>query len=341
MLFERFPGVAPELGPPAGFARPHTARVSDVEIVPSGPFSLAASRAFAGGFPAGIGGGGVGAESITLAFPVEGTDKSAALELWQDADGVIRGRTDAPDAIREAALRQGARSLSLDHDGSGWPTVGDRDPVVGAAQRELDYLRPVCFYSAYEAATSFVIGQRISRRQSATIKRDLAERLGDRPTVGGTPVPAFPRPERLLELHEAGGLSATKIERLHGLAQAALDGRLDTELLRRLPADEALPRLRELPGVGSFTAEGVYFRGCGVADGIPGADEIGRDAIRELYGITGETGAAAVMRLSEVWRPYRMWAVVLLRVAWGRRQAEPVSYRRDVPRSEGRGRAQS
>ena len=309
--------------------------MTDIELVPRGPFSLAAARGFAGGFPAGIGGGGVGVESITLAFPVEGTDESAALELWQDADGVVRGRTDASDAIRAAALRQAARSLSLDHDGSGWPAVGDRDPVVGAAQRELDYLRPVCFYSAYEAATSFVIGQRIARRQSAAIKRDLSEQLGDRPTVGGTPIPAFPRPERLLELREARGLNPVKVERLHGLARAALEGRLDTETLRTLPPDEALPRLRDLPGVGPFTAEGVYYRGCGVADGIPASDEIGREVVGDLYGIGG-AGQADVLRIGKEWRPYRMWAVVLLRVAWGRRQGGPVSYRRDATRSADR-----
>jgi len=309
--------------------------MTDIELVPRGPFSLAAARGFAGGFPAGIGGGGVGVESITLAFPVEGTDESAALELWQDADGVVRGRTDASDAIRAAALRQAARSLSLDHDGSGWPAVGDRDPVVGAAQRELDYLRPVCFYSAYEAATSFVIGQRIARRQSAAIKRDLSELLGDRPSVGGTPIPAFPRPERLLELREARGLNPVKVERLHGLARAALEGRLDTETLRTLPPDEALPRLRDLPGVGPFTAEGVYYRGCGVADGIPASDEIGREVVGDLYGIGG-AGQADVLRIGKEWRPYRMWAVVLLRVAWGRRQGGPVSYRRDATRSADR-----
>jgi DNA-3-methyladenine glycosylase II len=202
---------------------------------------------------------------------------------------------------------------------------------VGAAQRELDYLRPVCFYSAYEAATSFVIGQRIARRQSAAIKRDLSEQLGDRPTVGGTPIPAFPRPERLLELRVARGLNPVKVERLHGLARAALDGRLDTETLRTLPPDEALPRLRDLPGVGPFTAEGVYYRGCGVADGIPASDEIGREVVGDLYGIGG-AGQADVLRIGKEWRPYRMWAVVLLRVAWGRRQGGPVSYRRDRAR---------
>ena len=301
----------------------------EIEIVPRGPFSLAAARGFADGFPAGIGGGGVGKASITLAFPAEGTDQSVALELWQDADGVVRGRTDAPVAIHETALRQAARSLSLDHDGSGWPAVGARDPVVGAAQRELDNLRPVCFYSAYEAATSFVIGQRIARRQSAVIKRALAEELGDRPTVAGTPFPAFPRPERLLELREARGLNQTKVERLHGLARAAIDGRLDTEILRTLAPETALARLQELPGVGPFTAGGVYYRGCGIADGIPDADELGREVVRDLYGIPDAT-AADVARLGEAWRPYRMWAVVLLRVAWGRRQAGPISYRRDA-----------
>jgi DNA-3-methyladenine glycosylase II len=298
-----------------------------LEIVPQGPFSLDAAREFAGGFPAGIGGGGVGVASITLSFPVEGADASAAAELWQDADGVVRGRTDASDELLPGLVRQASRSLSLDHDGTGWPAVGERDPVIGELQRRHDFLRPVCFYSAYEAATSFVIGQRISRRQSAAIKRDLAERLGDRPTVAGIEIPAFPRPARLLELREARGLNAEKVRRLHGLAEAALDGRLDTEALRSRPEAEALASLRELPGVGEFTANGVLYRGCGVADGLPGGDDLGREVVRDLYG-TGEVGRDDVERLAEAWRPYRMWAVVLLRMGWTRAHGGEVSYRR-------------
>jgi DNA-3-methyladenine glycosylase II len=298
-----------------------------IEITPRGPFSLAAARDFAGGFPAGIGGGGVGPGSITLAFPVEARDESAAIELWQDDDGVVRGRSDADGDTLTAAVRHAERSLSLDHDGTGWPAVGERDPIVGRFQVEHDFLRPVCFYSAYEAVTSFVIGQRISRRQSAVIKRDLAERLGDRPTIAGIEVPAFPRPARLLELREARGLNAEKVRRLHGLAQAALDGRLDTEGLRALPAEEALAKLRELPGVGPFTADAVLYRGCGVVDGIPASDELGQTVIRDLYALPTVT-AADVARISDAWRPFRMWAVVLLRMGWTRGQGSKVSYRR-------------
>lgn len=301
--------------------------MASIELVPRGPFSLAAAREFAGGFSAGIGGGGVGADSITLAFPVEGADESAALELWQDSDGVVRGRSDADGELLAAAVRQAARSLSLDHDGTAWPAVGERDEVVGRLQREHEFLRPVCFYSAYEAVTSFVIGQRISRRQSAVIKQGLSERLGDRPTIEGTAVPAFPRPTRLLELTAHPGLSDEKVRRLQALAQAALDGRLDTETLRAMPEEEALAGLRELPGVGPFTADGVLYRGCGVADGLPGSDELGQTVIRELYGLDVVT-PADVARISERWRPYRMWAVVLLRMGWTRAQGGNVSYRR-------------
>ena len=301
--------------------------MASIEIIPRGPFSLAAARDFAGGFPAGIGGGGVGPGSITLAFPVEGLDQSAAIELWQDDDGVIRGRSDAEGELLAAARKQASRSLSLDHDGSSWPAVGERDPVIGRLQREHDDLRPVCFYSAYEAATSFVIGQRISRRQSAVIKRDLAEQFGDRPTIASVEVPAFPRPVRLLELREARGLNDEKVRRLHGLARAAIDGRLDTERLRAMAPDEALATLRELPGVGPFTADGILYRGCGVADGVPGSDELGQTVIRELYGLQVVT-PLDVERISDAWRPFRMWAVVLLRTGWTRAQGAGVSYRR-------------
>ncbi len=301
--------------------------MTDLQIVPRGPFSLAAAMEFAGSFPAGIGGGGVGAASMTLAFPVEGTDESVALELWQDADGTIRGRTDAPTELRDPALHQAARSLSLDHDGSGWPRVGERDPVIGALQREHRFLRPVCFYSAYEAAASFVIGHRISRRQTAAIKRDLSAHLGDRPTVSGVEHAAFPRPARLLELGAVRGLTVEKVQRLHSLGHAALDGRLDTDRLRSLGPQVAIRELQTLPGVGPFTANAVFYRGCGVADGIPDADEISREAIRDLYDLP-DAGPAGIERISEAWRPYRMWAVILLRVGWGRRHPGPVSYRR-------------
>lgn len=289
------------------------------DIVPRGPFSLAAAGSFAGGFAASIGGGEATAAGIVMAFPVEGWSGSAAAEV-RDADGLIRVRYATVGDPDDDALRlQVARCLSLDHDGTGWPDVGRRDPVIGRLQERHDDLRPVCFYSAYEAATSFVIGQRIARRQAARVKAWLSEQLGDRVELNGASHVAFPRPQRLLELTEAPGLNATKVERLHGLARAALDGRLDTERLRSIPTAQAIEELTSLPGVGAFTAEGTLLRGCGVVDEVP-RDPLNRDAIAELYGLAA-LDDATWRAITDRWRPYRMWATVLLRVGWERTQA--------------------
>jgi DNA-3-methyladenine glycosylase II len=297
------------------------------EIVPRGLFSLDAARSFAGGFPAGIGGGETRAASLVMAFPVEGWAGSAAVEVSQSVDGVVHARFETVgDVDSDTVQRQVARCLSLDHDGSGWPSVGERDPLIGRLQAEHGFLRPVCFYSAYEAATSFLIGQRIPRREAATIKARLSGALGDPVALDGVEHRAFPRPDRLLELREAVGLNDVKIRRLRGLAEAALDGRLDTDALRRLPMTEALDRLRGLDGVGPFTAEGTLLRGCGVVDELP-SEGLTREAVAELDGQAIPDERAWAGR-TDRWRPYRMWATVLVRVGWER--AHPGrSYRRD------------
>ena len=138
----------------------------DLEIVPRGPFSLDAAREFAGGFPAGIGGGGVGTASITLAFPVEGADASVAAELWQDADGVVRGRTDAPDELVPALVRQASRSLSLDHDGTGWP----------ARRRARPGHRRPAARARLPAAGLLLLGVRGGRRRSSSASASPAAR---------------------------------------------------------------------------------------------------------------------------------------------------------------------
>jgi DNA-3-methyladenine glycosylase II len=297
----------------------------DFAIVPLGRFSLAAAADFAGGFPAGIGLHG-DAAGLLATFPVEGWDGSVAVDVWQADDGIVHGEIHGRgegDTVR----RQVARSLSIDHDGTGWEEVGRRDPILGAIQARYDWLRPVCFYSAYEAATSFVIGQRISMRQARVVKDRLAAALGDPIEVGGQVVRPFPRPGRLLEAADVQGISAVKVARLHDLARAALDGRLDTERLRSLPEADALAELQALPGVGPWTAQAILTRGCGLADALPFTDEISRNAVAATYGLPEPPDDATWIRISDAWRPYRMWATVLLHMAWRRDQPATPSYR--------------
>jgi DNA-3-methyladenine glycosylase II len=299
--------------------------LSRFTLEPKGPFSLAAAQDFAGGFAAGIGAHGT-AGGLLMTFPVEGWRESAAVDVWQTPDGTFHGEVRGADDL-ETVRRQAARSLSIDHDGTGWAAVGERDPVLGELQARYDWLRPVCFYSAYEAATSFVIGQRIAMRQARIVKERLAETHGDQIEIGGQLVRPFPRPQRLLEVSAVTGLSQVKVARLHDLARAALDGVLDTERLRALPEAEALTELQALPGVGPWTASAVLLRGCGIADALPLADDISRTAVASLYGLPEPPDDATWARISDAWRPYRMWATVLIHMAWRRQASTSPSYR--------------
>ncbi len=291
-------------------------------VVPQGPFDLATAQDFAGGFAPGLGETAVTARGLLMVFPLEDGSGSAAVDVRQDADGTVWGEVfGTHDA--EAARAQAARSLSLDIDGRGWPEVGLRDPVIGALQGRYGPLRPVCFHSPYEAAASFVIGARISMRQGARIRAQLAAAHGDAIALpDGREVHAFPRPAVLLGVDDVPGISAEKVRRLHAIAQAALDGRLAAERLRSMPAEEAIADLRTLPGVGPWTASGILMRGAGTPDTLPLDDAISRDAVRASYGLPAEPTDAQWLAIAEAWRPYRMWATVLTHMAWRRERPD-------------------
>jgi DNA-3-methyladenine glycosylase II len=293
-----------------------------------GPFSLAASTRFLEGFaPAAFERNADG--PLELAFPVEGTWQTAGVRVVQDDPPSLTGAAGAADAASvtgeivspaepgpelAAAVRgQVERILSLDVDGSGFPAVGDRDPVVGRLQRRYPGLRPVGFWSPYEAAAWAIIGHRSRIRQAAVIKARMAEQLGEPVEFGDRTIHAFPAPDRLASLEVFPGLPARKPEWLRSIARAALAGRLDAARLRGMPRQDALARLKELPGIGDFSAGLVLLRGAGDPDAIPGAEPRLARAAGLAYGLNGPASAGDLARISENWKPYRTWVTLLLR----------------------------
>ena len=115
--------------------------------------------------------------------------------------------------------------------------------------------------------------------------------------------------------------------RLHAIAAAALDGLLDRHRLRDLEEAEALAQLRQLPGVGDFFAQGILHRGAGSTDSIT-RDELSLHAIRTAYGLSDTTPPARVLEIGERWRPFRMWATVLLHIDMRRSGALPARPRK-------------
>jgi DNA-3-methyladenine glycosylase II len=184
---------------------------------------------------------------------------------------------------------------------------------VGELQGRYPGLRPVCFYSPYEAAAWTIIGNRIRIVQAARIKARMAEELGEPVQIRGKKERAFPGPSQLLHLDGFPGLFGRKAEYLRVLARAALEGKLEAPYLRSLPADEALAKLKELPGIGDFSAELVLVRGVGVPDLLPTHEpRLGR-AVAMAYGLEESPTAEELFEFSEGWRPYRSWVGLHLR----------------------------
>jgi DNA-3-methyladenine glycosylase II len=281
------------------------------ELAPLGPFSLAASAAFLEGFsPAAHRGAEAG--HLHLAFVPDGEEAAAGVCLRQPHGAVVGevfGEAD-PEAVRE----QVARILSLDVDGTGFPEVGRRDPVVGRLQGRWPGLRPVGFFSPYEAAAWALIGHRIRIVQAARIKQRMAAELGEAVDVHGDVRRAFPGPARLAALEGFAGLYGRKVENLRSLGEAAAVGRLDGARLRALPSDQALAELKRLPGIGDFSAELVLVRGAADPDHLPRHEPRLCRGAAIAYGLEEPPDRAWLEERSEAWRPYRTWVVLLLRV---------------------------
>uniref|UniRef100_A0AAU3H711 DNA-3-methyladenine glycosylase II n=1 Tax=Streptomyces sp. NBC_01401 TaxID=2903854 RepID=A0AAU3H711_9ACTN len=302
-----------------------------VSFTPAGPFSLAASIRFLEGFtPASY---EHTAEAVLrLAFVSDDghTVVGAAVRQEETVDGApgtvhaectvhAGGRTTRPTAgsvAGRAARAQIARILSLDVDATDFPALADKDEVVAGLQAEFPGLRPVLFHSPYEAAAWTIIGNRIRETQAAAVKARLAQEHGQAVDVAGRRLHAFPAPAVLRTLDQIPGLTGLKVERLHALAEATLDGSLDAAVLRAQPAEFALTDLRQLPGIGPFSAELILIRGAGHPDVFPTVEPRLHRAMAAAYGLdasTADSGPRRLAALAEAWRPYRSWVALLMR----------------------------
>ena len=123
--------------------------------------------------------------------------------------------------------------MSLDVPAAGWVAAGRADPVLGATQAAYPGLRPVLFHSPYEAAAWAMLSQRRHRTQTAAVRARLAAAAGHSFVLAGQEEHAFPLPERLLGLDSFPGIDPVRMQRLHGVARAALAGQLEPSRLIR------------------------------------------------------------------------------------------------------------
>ncbi|HVY29576.1 MAG TPA: hypothetical protein VHB79_23615 [Polyangiaceae bacterium] len=272
-------------------------------------FSLAAAAEFYAGFVPGSGMAMAATDRLTLAFRLDQSFEAVAVQLRETSEQVI-AEVAGTRAVERAA-KQVARMLGLEADGEAWLELGRREPVVGKLQREFPGFFTAAKASPYDAAVWGVISPRMNMNAAARLKLEMSVRVGEEVELFGRRHAVFPSPTALLALRGFPGLPAVKLERLHGVARAALDGTLDAERLRAMPVEVALTELRQLPGVGPWTASHILFRGAALRDAVPTVEPRLLHGLADAYGIASPS-SEKLLELAEGWRPFRMWVCVLL-----------------------------
>jgi DNA-3-methyladenine glycosylase II len=251
---------------------------------------------------------------MRLAFVTDDLHEHAGVHLKQEG-GLIVAAIDSA-APHDSVVKQIRRVLSLDQPGDAWLAVGPRDPVIGRLQQEHYGLRPVLFHSPYEAAAWSIIATRRRQTQAAALRTRLSASAGRTFTIAGDELHAFPTPEQLLAVPSFPSIESVRMERLHAVARAALQGRLQADSLRSLPPDQALAELQSLPGIGPTFATLILLRSTGATDVMTFNEPRLPSYVAHLYALGHPVASRSELaELSERWRPFRTWAAVLIRVA--------------------------
>ncbi|HTM58519.1 MAG TPA: AlkA N-terminal domain-containing protein [Candidatus Udaeobacter sp.] len=266
------------------------------------------------------------------AIEIDGTRGSIAATMTREG-AEVAVHLDAPrDLIRVAARLN--RMFDLDADPGHILAHLSRDPLLARALAGRRDVRVPGTWDPFELAVRAILGQQISVRGAATLASRIVQRFGTplQNTVPGI-THAFPTPERLASADLSGlGLTGARIHALSALAAAVAEGGLRFDRLGAL--DEAVLRLRELPGIGEWTAQYIAMRGLSEPDAFPAGDLGLLHAIAE--GGVVKPDARALMARAESWRPWRAYAVMAL---WTRPRGEPVARTRRNPKRMNRRRS--
>jgi AraC family transcriptional regulator of adaptative response / DNA-3-methyladenine glycosylase II len=185
------------------------------------------------------------------------------------------------------------------------------DPVLAPLVAARPGLRVPGAWDGFELAVRAILGQQITvaaaTRLAGKLVACFGEAVADPADQGLTHV--FPTPRQLAEGDLAViGMPKARRAALSGLASAVAADRLIFG--SRASLDEAVTRLRSLPGIGEWTAQYIAMRELREPDAFPAADIGLMRALADASGV--RPSPAELLLRAERWRPWRAYAALHL-----------------------------
>ncbi|HKE46542.1 MAG TPA: AlkA N-terminal domain-containing protein, partial [Rhodanobacteraceae bacterium] len=214
-----------------------------------------------------------------------------------------------PSALGDIVARV-RRMFDVDADPLAINTALRRDPLLKPLVRRWPGQRLPNAWDGFELAVRAILGQQVSVAAARTLAARIADRYGTRFEDGAAVRlhALFPSPDVIADAKlEAIGVMRARADAIRTLARAVVDGHVHFRTEQTLAAFEE--SLVALPGIGPWTAHYIAMRALGQPDAFPAADLILR---RAASGDGSTLSTRAVEAMSEAWRPWRAYAVMLL-----------------------------
>lgn len=240
--------------------------------------------------------------------------RSTELEVHQaDSTETPRLIVTAAPALRTRSERQTVRSaidrlLGAGVDLRDWYRMAEDDPRLQPLAVRFRGMKPPRFLTVFETLVNAFACQQLSLVVGLELLNRLAVVCGVRRGTGARARYGFPTPVDVVR-HPAAdyrtiGFSRQKIDALLTLARGIQEGRIAVEGLTRGKDVEVCARLRELRGVGRWTAEYVLLRGLGRLHVFPGDDVGAQKSLAKWIGRQAPLDYVGVRNVIEKWQPY-------------------------------------
>lgn len=193
-------------------------------------------------------------------------------------------------------------------------SVLSKDPTFAPLVSARPGLRVPGGWDGFEIAIRAMLGQQITLKAATHLASRIVAAIGtqmaDNPDIPGL-THAFPRPEQFNASALARlGMPKARVAAIVNLATAMhADDRLFDP---RRDLIEAVARLRELPGIGEWTAQYIAMRALGESDAFLAGDV----AVQRSFARNGKRPTKSeLLARAERWSPWRAYAVLHLWMA--------------------------
>lgn len=163
-------------------------------------------------------------------------------------------------------------------------------------------------FDGFEIAVRAILGQQITVKGATTLSGRFAEKFGETIATGAAGLTHLhPTAARVAKASVAEivslGIISQRATAILALAKAAASGQVNLE--PAVDVEMQMAALRQLPGIGEWTAQYIAMRCLSWPDAFPHTDLV-------VMKVLGTKAAKQVLQLAEQWRPWRSYAVMHL-----------------------------